>query len=156
MDDIDAAEWPIELVALYAATYRANVRVAYAMIGSRHEAEEIDQDSVLALARQWGSVRHPESYLRRTITNRAIAVLRRRAVAARHPVDPPPPSEDGRLVELRDALLRLPDRQRAAVVLRFVAGLDDREIASALDCRPGTARSLMSRGLAALRKEVPR
>jgi len=42
------------------------------------------------------------------------------------------------------------------VVLRFVAGLDDREIASALDCRPGTVRSLMSRGLAALREEVPR
>jgi RNA polymerase sigma factor (sigma-70 family) len=45
----------------------------------------------------------------------------------------------------------LPHRQRAALVLRYFHDLPDDEIGSALGCRIGTVRSLISRGLAALR-----
>ncbi len=55
----------------------------------------------------------------------------------------------------RDALVaeiaRLPRRQRAAIVLRYYEWLSDDEIAQVLDCRPGTVRSSVPRGLAALR-----
>ena len=51
-------------------------------------------------------------------------------------------------------LLTLPVRQRAALVLRFWSGLSEAEIAEALDVRPGTVKSLVHRGLAALRKEL--
>ena len=148
--------WPAELVALYERSYRLHVRTAYAMVGSRHDAEEIVQDAVVALGRRWHDVANPDAYLRRSVVNGAIGVLRRRETAGRHLPDPPPPDEPEHLVELRDALLALPDRQRAAVVLRFVVGLDDAAIADVLDCREGTVRSLVSRGLAALRAEVPR
>src|SRR5918997_85162 len=47
----------------------------------------------------------------------------------------------------------LPPRQRAALTLRYVHDLDDHAIAAALGCRRGTVRSLLSRGLAALRSE---
>jgi RNA polymerase sigma factor (sigma-70 family) len=51
-------------------------------------------------------------------------------------------------------LLRtLPDRQRAALVLRYYHDLPDAEIGAALHCRAGTVRSLISRGLAALRAQ---
>jgi RNA polymerase sigma factor (sigma-70 family) len=55
---------------------------------------------------------------------------------------------------LRRALRRLPDRQRAALVLRFYEDLTHEQIAAALRCRPGTAASLVSRGLARLREDL--
>ena len=51
-------------------------------------------------------------------------------------------------------LAGLSGRQRAALVLRFFHDLDDHEIADLLQCRVGTVRSLVSRGLVALRDQV--
>ena len=51
-------------------------------------------------------------------------------------------------------MLRLPVRQRAAIVLRFYEDLSEREAADVLRCRPGTVASLVSRGMAALREHV--
>ena len=152
----ERSDWPDGLVALYEQSYRDHVRLAYAMVGSRHEAEEIVQESVVEIGRRWDEIERPAPYLRRAVVNRAIGLLRRREVEQRHQVDPPPPHEPERLVELRDSLLGLPERQRAAIVLRFVTDLDDEAIAEILDCRRGTVRSLISRGLATLRSEVPR
>jgi RNA polymerase sigma-70 factor (ECF subfamily) len=53
--------------------------------------------------------------------------------------------------ELGALLARLPAPQRAAVVLRHVAGMSICEVAEALGCPEGTAKSHVSRGLAALR-----
>ncbi|MGH2719057.1 MAG: sigma factor-like helix-turn-helix DNA-binding protein, partial [Actinomycetota bacterium] len=47
-------------------------------------------------------------------------------------------------------------RQRSAIVLRFYLDTPDDEAAEILHCRPGTVRSLISRGLAELRQEVER
>lgn len=46
----------------------------------------------------------------------------------------------------------LPDRQREAVVLRYVADLDHAAVATALGCTPTTSRRLVSDALAALRR----
>ena len=48
----------------------------------------------------------------------------------------------------------LPARQRAALTLRYVHDLTDAEIARALRCRPGTVRSLLSRGRDAVRAAI--
>lgn len=60
----------------------------------------------------------------------------------------------------RDALIaglkRLPRQQRAVIVLHFYEGLSAEEIAETLACRPGTVRSHLSRGLAALRIDYTR
>ena len=57
---------------------------------------------------------------------------------------------------LLDVIDALPYRQRAVLVLRYWLDLSEIEIASALDCRPGTVRSLHFRALATLRKDVLR
>ncbi len=56
--------------------------------------------------------------------------------------------------ELSDATARLPFRQRAVIVMRYHADLSESEIADALCCRPGTVKSLASRALKALAKEI--
>ena len=55
---------------------------------------------------------------------------------------------------MRDALKSVTPRQRAAIVLRFYEELSEREIAKLLGCRPGTVKSLLTRGLRTLRKEL--
>ena len=52
------------------------------------------------------------------------------------------------------ALGRLSGRQRAAIVLRFYEDLSEARIAEILRCRPGTVKSLLSRGLETLRHDI--
>jgi RNA polymerase sigma factor (sigma-70 family) len=58
------------------------------------------------------------------------------------------------LVELRDALIALPIRQRTAIVLRYLCDLPEEEIAATLNCRRPTVRTLIHRGLANLREVI--
>lgn len=146
--------WPDALVAEYRERFESLVRVATMMLGSRAEAEEVTQDAFIATASAWRRVREVRPYVRRAVMNGATGVLRRRAVAGRHMVDASPHGAPDQLVELRDLLLSLPERQRAVLVLRFVEDLPDADIARALDCREATVRSLCARGLATIRKEL--
>jgi RNA polymerase sigma factor (sigma-70 family) len=57
--------------------------------------------------------------------------------------------------ELWDAVGALPERQRSAVTLRFMADLPHREIAAAIGCSEDAARRSLHEGLAKLRKAVP-
>jgi RNA polymerase sigma factor (sigma-70 family) len=56
---------------------------------------------------------------------------------------------------LWDAVRELPTRQRSAVVLRYVADLPHRDIASAIGCSEEAARRSLHEGLTKLRKAVP-
>jgi RNA polymerase sigma factor (sigma-70 family) len=60
-------------------------------------------------------------------------------------------AERAAMIHLLD---RLPRRQRAAVVLRYYAGLSHEEVAAELGCRASTVRSQISRALAALRIDI--
>lgn len=146
--------WPPELVTLYRAEYAPMVRLAYGMLGRRSEAEEVVQEAIVHLRDHWTDADRPSAYLRRSVVNGCISVLRRRSVADRHAYDPPPSDAPDRLVELRDVLLRLPERQRAAIVLRHLAGLHDEEIAATLGVRRSTVRTLVARGLATMHEEI--
>jgi RNA polymerase sigma factor (sigma-70 family) len=55
------------------------------------------------------------------------------------------------MMELLD---RLPQRQRAAIVLRYYEDLSEAQTAAALGCRQGTIKSLVSRGLSTLREQL--
>ncbi len=55
---------------------------------------------------------------------------------------------------LLDALATLNERQRVAIVLRYYEDLSEADIADAIGCRPGTVKSLLSRGLTQLREVI--
>ena len=142
--------------ALFVEEYEAMVRVAFLIVGSRAEAEDVAQDAFARVHLRGDRGDRPGAYLRRCVVNGALDVLRHRKLAERvrslRAEDSTPLGAD----ELGDALAALPDRQRAALVLRFYQGLSEREVAEALGARPGTAKSLVHRGLANLREVIER
>jgi RNA polymerase sigma-70 factor (sigma-E family) len=139
---------------LYADQYRTMVRLAYAMVDTREQAEEVVQDSFAAVYERYDRLDHPVAYLRTTVLNGCRRVLRRRMLSRRQPT---PPGEDGSLVynHVVDAIRRLPHKQRSMVVLRYDMQLTDAEIAATLGVPLGTVKSTLHRAIAALRKEVP-
>lgn len=139
----------------YREAYADAVRLALLITGSRETAEEIAQDAFVSVHQRWSSIDRPAAYLRTTVVNACRSAGRRqgRWERRRHLVATDDRHED-RQPDLADVLLTLPLRQRAALVLRFWNGLSEAEIAEALDVRPGTVKSLVHRGLAALRQEL--
>ena len=131
------------------------LRLAVLLVGSRAVAEEIVQDAFVVTSERWSNVANHGAYLRTCVVNGCRMTLRRRATEARINVYMPdvidPPTE---LIELRDALARLSERQRIAIVLRYFLDLPDAEIAQVLGAREATVRSLVHRGLRILAKEL--
>ncbi len=128
----------------------------------RAEAEDCFQETFIAALRAYPRLR-ADSDLRAwilTIAHRkALDVHRGRARRALPVADVPavedvaaarPPRDDG----LWDAVRELPSRQRSAVVLRYVADLPHREIATTIGCSEDAARRSLHEGLTKLRKAV--
>jgi RNA polymerase sigma-70 factor (sigma-E family) len=138
---------------LYEARFAEMVRLAFLMTGSIETAQDLVQDSFVALHRKWANVRVPEAYLRTAVVNACRSHHRRRARERARRIEP----ERITLFaadELSDVLLTLPHRQRAAVVLRYYHDLPDQEIADILNCRVGTVGSSIHRALVRLRVEL--
>lgn len=134
------------------------VRLASLLTGDRAVGEEIAQEAFVRVHDRIEAPDRPGAYLRTTVVNLCRGHGRRRAVADRTPMPvggvaggPDLPRE---LSEVWIALDKLPDRQREALVLRFYLDLPDDRIAEHLGARPGTVRSLIARGLAALEKDL--
>jgi RNA polymerase sigma factor (sigma-70 family) len=150
------ASGPEPLDVTYRRLRPALVRLAYLLTGSPEQAEDVVHDAVVAASRHWDGIDEPEPYLRRAVVNRSRSAHRtsgrERAKVARLGGLAAPPAREPAVDETWAVLRRLPDRQRQALVLRFYEDLPDAEIARLLGCRPATVRSLVHRGLAAVRE----
>lgn len=136
------------------------VRLAHLLTGSVDLAEDAVHDAFVSCSRHWPTVDIADAYVRRAVINHAYSALRRagreRDKTARYGRTIPVTVGLPELDETWGVLRRLPDRQRMAVVLRFYEDLSEAEIAELLDCRPGTVKSLIHRGLAKVKKEIGR
>lgn len=146
---------------LYATHAPDALRVAYLLVGDRAQAEDLVQDAFVRVLGRFGELRKPESfrtYLMRTVVSLTKNHFRRRALERRHAGAQPPPTIEAldRDDELLDALKQLPERQRAAVVLRYCEDLSEHQTAEILNTSTKAVKSLITRGLAALREEVVR
>jgi RNA polymerase sigma-70 factor (sigma-E family) len=154
--DARSAEVPQDGRAAFAAFYSTHyvraVRVAMLLVDSRAVAEELAQDTFVEVLQAWERIDEPAAYLRVSLVNRCRSWGRRRRLEKRQRVDDRVgPDQDTALV-IRAALRRLTSRQRAAIVLRYYEDLTEADTARVLGCRPGTAKSLVSRGLAAMKE----
>jgi RNA polymerase sigma-70 factor (sigma-E family) len=152
------------LAALFVRHAADSIRLGYLLTGDRALAEDLVQEAFVRLAGRFADVRNPEAfpgYLRTTVVNLSRMHFRRRKVeraylereGQRPSIDASSPEVEEH-ERLKRALLRLPERQRAALVLRFYEDLSERDTADTLRCRPGTVKSLVSRALASMRDEL--
>ena len=155
------------LERLYDEHYVRLVRLAVLLLGDAGRAEEVVQDSFVAVYRRMrrsGSdpLTNAPAYLRQTVVNRCRSVLRHLKVVAQHPTEAPSHAagaDDDLLHGVRrrqviDALARLPRRQREVLVLRHYLDLSEKEIAETLRISAGAVKSHASRGAAALRRNL--
>jgi RNA polymerase sigma-70 factor (sigma-E family) len=150
-----------EFTAFVAERTHALFRIAYALTGNQHAAEDLLQSSLAKLALYWSRVStDPEAYTRRILYREHISLWRRMWRRNELPTADPPewrvsqtdhagPALD-RLV-LQDVLRSLPPRQRAVIILRFLEDRSEQEVADILGCTTGTVGSQASRALAKLR-----
>jgi len=159
-----ATSWAADeaVTHLYAAHYRSLVRLAALLLRDISVAEEVVQDSFVAMHGAWRRLADPDralAYLRQSVVNRSRSALRHRTVVARHAPRPAPDAasaEHGAMVALEHAeviaaLRQLPHRQREVLVLRYYADLSEADIADAIGITRGAVKSHASRGMAALR-----
>jgi RNA polymerase sigma-70 factor (sigma-E family) len=150
------------VTVLYQSHYAALVRMAALLVGDVATAEDVVQDCFIALHRAWWRVRDTSTalfYLRRSVINGSRSVLRRRAVADRHPPLPEPelPSAEEsalavvQLSLVRAALAGLPVRQREVLVLRYYADLSETQIAAVMGISRGSVKAHAARARDALR-----
>lgn len=155
------------LVALYTAHYRPLVRLAALLLRDVGAAEEVVQDSFVAMHRSWRGLRDPEKalpYLRQAVVNRSRSRLRHLRVEERHRPRPEPDAASAEYAALAEieradvlhALAALPVRQREALVLRYYADLSEAQIAEAMGISAGAVKSHAHRGLATLRSTMER
>jgi len=155
------------VAALYAEHALGLTRLALIMTGDRHTAEDIVQEAFCGLHRRWDKLRDPAKalpYVRSAVLNgcrmefrRTKAVLGPPGHAQYEAYLPPAWSAESAALaseerrEMLRALLRLPTRQREAVLLRYYLDLSEADTASAMGISRGTAKSTLARGLYALR-----
>ena len=123
--------------------------------------EELAQEALARAWARWDSVSRlgcPEAWVYRVGLNLARSRFRRSHAehrALRRFSEPgaeaAPANAD--VMAVRDAVAELPERQRAAIVLRYFADLPVDVVADALDCAPGTVRSLTSQAIDRLRRD---
>ena len=158
-----SADWAV--TELYSLHYQRLVRLAALLVRDVATAEDVVQDSFVAMHDGWQRLRDAESalaYLRQAVVNRSRSVLRHRAVVEKYPEKPSPdmPSaEHGALVQLeRSAVIatlrKLPGRQREAIVLRYFADFSEAEVAAAMGISCGAVKSHTARAMAALRADL--
>jgi RNA polymerase sigma-70 factor (sigma-E family) len=141
----------------------ALARFAGALTGDRYLAEDVLSDALLAAAARWSrisSMEHPAAFVRRIVVTTYLSdrrkVRRRRTMPTNDPalLDRSSPDASDALAsrdEVDRLLARLPSKQRAALVLRYLFDQTDEQIADVLGCTAATVRSHLSHARALLR-----
>jgi RNA polymerase sigma-70 factor (sigma-E family) len=117
--------------------------------------------SALASWRRVREVSNLDAYMYAALVNARSRWWRRRwhaEVPSEYVPEPPPGADEGRYEQydyLLGVLRELPERQRAAVVLRYYEDLTEAQTAELLGCTVGTVKSQTARGLATLRELLP-
>jgi RNA polymerase sigma-70 factor (sigma-E family) len=135
-------------------------RMAFLLCQDWHSADDLVQVAFIRLFTHWPRARRMDNldaYVR-TILVRAFLGERRKFWESRVLLAETPPEQASAgldrdaMMDVRHALLAVPPRQRATLVLRYYCDLDVAAAADALGCSAGTVKSQTARGLAAMRR----
>jgi RNA polymerase sigma-70 factor (sigma-E family) len=137
-------------------------RLAWMLTGESDAADDLAADALLEVWRHWDRVSaadSPVAYARGVVANLARTRIRR-LIRERHGMlglrllrrdqSHEKDADTAAVLDLREALSRLPHRRRACLVLRYAFDLSERETARTLGISIGTVKSQTSRGAAQL------
>lgn len=148
------------------------LRTAWRLVGDREDARDIAQEVFFRMYRHLGRLAPDQElapWLYRVTVNLGLTVLRRRRRKPESALDDvrrvvavsdgrPEQERRGEAADARRLLAsvfdRLSDKERAAIILRDIEGLDVAEVAKALKCRRGTVRTHLCRGRLKLRQAL--
>jgi len=144
------------------ARWHSLVRTAFLLTGDQGRAEDLVQTVLVRVHRRWQHVSHsgsPYAYTRAALANESASWWRRRRVAetlGEVPAHADRAHGDAYAAydtrdEVARAVLALPPRMRAVVVLRYFDDLSEADTAEALGISTGSVKSQASRGLDRLR-----
>jgi RNA polymerase sigma-70 factor (sigma-E family) len=138
-------------------------KIAFLLCQDWHRADDIAQSAITKLYVHWSSAGRADNldaYARRVLVREFLST-RRTAWATRVDLTAGPVGDDSvrdadpaLRMAVRTALVDVPPRQRAALVLRFYCDLSVEETADLLGCSTGTVKSQTSRGLDSLRRAL--
>ena len=139
-------------MAFVESAWQRHLRLAMLLTGDRWQAEELLQDSLVRMYERWRKLSRYDdldAYLRRVLANNHTSIWRRRRRENLVPDVPEraAPSGFDSDIEVRQALMSLPPRQRAVVVLRLYEDLSERQTAETPGCSVGTVKSQYARAL---------
>lgn len=152
-----------DFTAFVHAAWSPLYRTAFLLVGDRGLAEDLVQTALAKTYLAWGKIRDRGAagvYARTVLVNTAASWFRKRGwrnevatadLPEPHPVTGTIPAPDENGPVLRAALLELPVRQRAVVLLRFYEDRSVDEVAAILEISPGTVKSQTSHALSKLR-----
>jgi RNA polymerase sigma factor (sigma-70 family) len=155
----ERASIPVDFSTFFAEEHRGLFKALYFVTGNRADAAELMQDAFLKLWERWDGldrIEDPTAYLFRVALNgsrmRARAARRAglRLIAAQRDRDPFDEIELRQ--DVRQLLLTLAPRQRAALLLLDMYGYGSEEAARIMGIRPSTVRALATQGRAVLRR----
>ena len=145
------------------ARRQALLRTAYLLTGNLADAEDLVQSALAKTYLAWHRIEDRgavDSYVRRAMVNTQISWWRRRRLEE-FPTDEIPdqatvdyPVSSDVQESLRQAIDRLPQRMRAAVMLRYYEDMTEAEVAEVLGVSVGTVKSTVSRAVAKLRVDI--
>ncbi|MFC9244235.1 SigE family RNA polymerase sigma factor [Streptomyces sp. NPDC057136] len=153
-----------EFDAFFEAHFAELSRLAHLLTGDSTGADDLAADALLALWRRWDRMRaaeYPVAYARGVVANMArsrirSAVRERRRItlfwSSQSEVTDGP--DVPAVIDVQEALSRLPFRKRACVVLRHAFDLSERDTALALGISVGTVKSQTSKGMAELQRQL--
>ncbi|MFT3852272.1 MAG: sigma-70 family RNA polymerase sigma factor [Ilumatobacteraceae bacterium] len=141
----------------YATAFRGAAQLAHLLTGSNEVAEDLAQDAMLKVRDRDDQLSNRDAYLRVVIVNLARNWHRsrqRRLLRDRRAATPDAAAEAHEYAGMLAVVDRLPFRQRTVIVARYWLDLPESEIAELVGCRPGTVKSLASRAMDTLRREL--
>ena len=136
--------------------------IAYGVLQSREEAEDVAQDSLVKAWKTRWRVRDPEKFppwLATIARYKAHDVFRKRRTVPlseqlTEPIEPQPANTNVLDQKLHSALAALPELHRAALTLRYFEEMDYRTIENSLGLTNGALRGILGRALTSMRKQL--
>lgn len=152
-------------------------QICYRMLGNQHEAEDIAQEAFIRAyvnIHSYDMKRKFSTWLFRIATNLSIDRIRKKkpdyyldaevagteglTMYSQIAADDPLPETEVETLELQDMIqqeiLRLPEKYRAVIVLKYIEDLSLKEISDILDLPIGTVKTRIHRGREALRTKL--